>query len=190
MGSRDVPVALVVAAWPEPAAAAEALREAWGTGTAHDPRVVDAATLVVDGAGKLRIIGPGTADPGEGAVVGGVLGAGLGMVTGGFGWLLLGGGTIGALAAQARDGGWSEDRLRDFGGRLTRGCSVLVVVAEQALAPDLERELDATGADVVREVVAGDLAASLDAGPRVVYRAAQVEGDVVATRPAFGRSVA
>ena len=190
MGSRNVPVALVVAAWPEPAAAVQALRETRGTGTAQDPRVVGAATLVVDRAGKLRITGPGTADPGAGTVVGGVLGAGLGLVTGGLGWLLWGGGAIGALAARARDGGGSDDRLRAFGARLTPGCSVIVVVAEQQLASDLERELDATGADVVREVVAGDLAASLDAGPRVVYRAAQVEGDVVATRPACGRSVA
>ena len=190
MGTRDVPVALVVAAWPDPAAAGEALREARGTATAQAPLVVDAATLVVDRAGKLRITGSGTTDPGEGVVVGGVLGAGLGLVTGGLGWLLWGGGTIGALAARARDGGWSGDRLRTFGTRLTPGCSVLVVVAEQQFALDLERELDATGADVVREAVAGDLAACLDAGPGVVYRSAQVEGDVVATRPGSGRSVA
>lgn len=188
MGSRDVPVGLVVAVWREPAAAAEALRELRGSQVTGGLRVVDTATLVVDPVGKLRIIAGDDTGADEGAVIGGVLGAGLGLLTDGRGWLLLGGGTIGALAAQACAGGLPSDRLRALGGRLTPGSSVLVAVAEAGPAADLERELDATGGDVVRETVAGDLAARLDTGSPVVYRAAQVEGDVVAARPALAEA--
>ena len=93
--------------------------------------------------------------PKKGAVVGGLLGAGLGLITGGVGWLLLGGGAVGALAAKARDGGLSDARLKELGERMTPNSSAIVAVVELTWVADVEREFAAVGADVVREVGRG-----------------------------------
>jgi uncharacterized membrane protein len=138
--------------------------------------------VVVDAEGKLRITDTKDMGPGKGAIVGGVLGAGLGLITGGVGWLLLGGGAIGALAAKARDGGLSDDRLRELGERMTPNSSAIVAVVELTWVADVEREFASVGADVVRESVEEDLVAQLSDGSAVSYSAADVEGDVVAAR--------
>jgi uncharacterized membrane protein len=120
--------------------------------------------------------------PGRGAVVGGLLGAGLGLITGGVGWLLLGGGAVGALAAKARDGGLSDERLKELGERMAPNSSAIVAVVELTWVADVEREFAAVGADVVRESVEEDLVAQLSDGSAVSYTATEVDGDVVAER--------
>lgn len=182
MSGPKAPVELLVAAWPDASAAGEALEALEEAKKEHLVGIVQAATVVVDADGKLRI--KDTKDMGakKGAVVGGLLGAGLGLITGGVGWLLLGGGAVGALAAKARDGGLSDARLTELGERMTPNSSAIVAVVELTWVADVEREFAAVGADVVRESVEEDLVAQLSDGSAVSYSAAEVEGDVVATR--------
>jgi uncharacterized membrane protein len=171
------PVEIVVGVWPEPEVAVCALAE---LREAAGKRLVDAAALVVDGGGKLRIWDTKDMREGGGAVVGGLLGAALGLVTGGAGWLLLGGGAVGALAAEARDAGVAHERLRALGERVTPGSSVLAAVVERGWALDLEQVIAGTGADVVAEAVISAVAEQLAQEDAVAYASAEVEGDVVA----------
>ena len=182
MSGPKAPVELLVAAWPDASAAGEALEALEEAKKEHLVGIVQAATVVVDADGKLRIKDTKDMGPKKGAVVGGLLGAGLGLITGGVGWLLLGGGAVGALAAKARDGGLSDARLRELGERMTPNSSAIVAVVELTWVADVEREFAAVGADVVRESVEEDLVAQLSDGSAVSYSAAEVEGDVVATR--------
>lgn len=182
MGSKDVPVELVVAAWPDADAAGKAMKELREAKKEHLVGIVDAATVVIDADGKMRIKDTKDMGAGKGAVIGGVLGAGLGLVTGGLGWLLLGGGAIGALAAKARDGGLPDKRLKELGERMTPNSSAIVAVIEHTWVADYQRELEAQAADVVREEIGDDLAQQLSEGSAITYSAAEVEGDVVASR--------
>jgi uncharacterized membrane protein len=182
MSRPQAPVELLVAAWPDAAAAGSALKDLRAAKKEHLIGIVQAATVVVDADGKLRITDTKDMGPGKGAVVGGLLGAGLGLITGGVGWLLLGGGAIGALAAKARDGGLSDERLRELGERMTPDSSAIVAVVELTWVADVEREFAAVGADVVRESVEEDLVAQLSEGSAVSYSATAVEDDVVAAR--------
>jgi uncharacterized membrane protein len=182
MSEPHAPVELLVAAWPDATAAGTALDELRAAKKEHLIGIVQAATVVVDADGKLRITDTKDMGPGKGALVGGVLGAALGLITGGVGWLLLGGGAIGALAAKARDGGLSDDRLRELGERMTPNSSAIVAVVELTWVADVEREFASAGADVVRESVEEDLVTQLSEGSAVSYSAADVDGDVVAAR--------
>jgi uncharacterized membrane protein len=182
MSGPKAPVELLVAAWPDASAAGEALEALEEAKKEHLVGIVQAATVVVDADGKLRIKDTKDMGPKKGAVVGGLVGAGLGLITGGVGWLLLGGGAVGALAAKARDGGLSDARLRELGERMTPNSSAIVAVVELTWVADVEREFAAVGADVVRESVEEDLVAQLGDGSAVAYSAAEVEGEVVATR--------
>jgi uncharacterized membrane protein len=187
MSGPQAPVELLVAAWPDATAAGAALEELRAAKKQHLIGIVQAATVVVDADGKLRITDTKDMGPGKGAIVGGVLGAGLGLITGGVGWLLLGGGAIGALAAKARDGGLSDDRLRELGERMTPNSSAVVAVVELTWVADVEREFASVGADVVRESVEEDLVAQLSDGSAVSYSATEVDGDVVAARSTVSR---
>jgi uncharacterized membrane protein len=182
MSRPQAPVELLVAAWPDAAAAGAALTALQEAKKEHLIGIVQAATVVVDADGKLRITDTKDMGPGKGAVVGGLLGAGLGLVTGGVGLLLLGGGAIGALAAKARDGGLPDERLRELGERMTPDSSAIVAVVELTWVAEVEREFAAVGADVVRESIEEDLVAQLSEGSAVSYSATAVEDDVVAAR--------
>jgi uncharacterized membrane protein len=182
MGGRNVPVELVVAAWPDPDAADKAMRELKEAKHEHLIGIVDLATVVVDADGKLRIKDTKDMGPGKGAVIGGLLGAGLGLLTGGVGWLLVGGGVVGGLAAKARDGGLPDAQLRALGERMTPNSSAIVAVIEDKWVADLAQEIAELGAEIVREAITADLADQLGRGSAVTYTAAEVEGDVVATR--------
>jgi uncharacterized membrane protein len=182
MNAQHGPVELLVAAWPDPDAAGSALADLRAAKKQHLIGIFQAATLVVDADGKLRITDTKDMTAGRGAVLGGVLGAGLGLVTGGVGWLLLGGGAIGALAARARDGGLPDDRLKALGERMTPNSSAIVAIVELTWVADVEREFAALGADIVREAIEQDLVEQLSAGSAVAYGAADVGGEVVATR--------
>jgi uncharacterized membrane protein len=182
MGTTDVPVELVVAAWPDAESAGEAMQELREAKKEHLIGIRDAATIVVDEDGKMRIRDTKDMGGGKGAVIGGVLGAGLGLITGGVGWLLLGGGAVGALAAKARDGGLPDERLKELGARMTPNSSAIVAVIEHRWVADFERDMEAQAADVVRAAVGNDLATQLSEGSAITYSAADVEGDVLATR--------
>jgi uncharacterized membrane protein len=171
------PVEIVVAVWPEPEVAGTLLAE---LREAAGERLVDAAALIVDGTGKLRVWDTSDSRQGGGAVVGGLAGAALGLLTGGAGWLLLGGGAVGALAGQARDAGVAHERLGALGERMTPRSSVLVAVVGPAWALDLRQSIAGTGAEVVAESVPETVAEQLARGAAVAYAPAEVEGDVVA----------
>ena len=182
MSAQHGPVELLVAAWPDAGTAGTALEELRAAKRQHLIGIRQAATLVVDAEGKLRITDTKDMTPGRGAVIGGVLGAGLGLMTGGVGWLLLGGSAVGALAARARDGGLPDDRLRELGERMTPNSSAIVAVVELRWVADVEREFAELGADIVREALEQDLLEQLDAGNAVAYGAGEDDGAVVATR--------
>lgn len=182
MSKDRVPVEIVAASWNDPAAAAKAARQLAERSPDRPAGVVALAILHLDPAGKLRIGDTGDTGPGQGSVIGGLLGAGLGLITAGAGWLRIGGGAVAALAAKALAGGLPGDRLQAFGEALPPGSSAILAVITRERAAELRRGLAALDARLVTEEVSGKLAEVLATDAGVIYRRTEADGDVVATR--------
>jgi uncharacterized membrane protein len=182
MGSEPAALDLLVAAWPRPASAERALHTLRATRPAGMVGIVDAATVVLDVEGALRITDTRDLGAGRGAAVGGVVGAGLGLLTTGIGWLRIGGAAFGALAVRARDGGLRADRIRLLGETIRPTSSVLVAAVEAPEADDVARQLASERGDLVREPVGPDLVRRLDIGTWSVFSSADTSGDVLAVR--------
>jgi uncharacterized membrane protein len=156
---ESTPLQAVVAAFPNMDGASNALKELRGV----DKDLIgvkEAAVLVRNMDGKLEI--KESHHVGRGAVLGGLAGAVVGLVTGPIGWVTVGGAAVGALAARLRDSGFPDARLKEIGEALTPGTSALVAIIEHRWVDELEKQLRAAGVKYAVEAIKGDVAAQLE----------------------------
>jgi uncharacterized membrane protein len=178
----DAPVQLIVAAFQGENDADEALDELKKAKKEHLIKVNDAAILRKDAKGDLHIKETEDMTGKRGGVIGGVVGAGLGILTGGATLALAGvGAAAGGLAAKLRDSGFKDERLRQLGEGLTPSSSAIVAVIEHTWVEEAQKEFEKAGANVVVESIAADIATQLEAGREVGYTAiADSEGAAAA----------
>ena len=182
----DVPVQVIVAAFQDPngaSAALEQLKQAKKEGLI---KIEDAAILVKDADGKLRIKDTGDMGGGKGAAIGGVVGGVIGLLAGPVGWAALGGAVIGGLAAKMRDGGFSDARLKQIGASLKPNSSAIIAVIDHVWVAEVERQMQQAGADIVTEAISADIAKQLEAGKDVAYSAVSTEAGLAVSRTATG----
>lgn len=110
--------------------------------------------------GKITFVETKDLSTAQGAKIGGVAGAVLGIIAGPIG--VIGGGAIGAgagsLAAKLRDSGFPDSQLKGLGEDLTEGEAAMVALVEDdgvAKAEELLKVVDA------RRVVANDVSIDL-----------------------------
>ena len=101
----DASIHVVVAAFDTPDGASNMLKTLEAARAVGLETIEDAAIVTRDTHGKLHIEEPGDWGGGRGAVVGGVVGAALGLLAGPVGWAAGLGAAIGGLAAKLRDSG-------------------------------------------------------------------------------------
>lgn len=111
--------------------------------------------------------------PAKGAAGGVVLGAVVGVLTGGTGLAL---GAIGALVGglvgrKKRDSRLPADRINRVAASLAPGSSAIVIAMEAGWVVVLEKELEALGADVLTVAIPADTAEQLEANRDVAYQA-------------------
>ncbi|HEY7199663.1 MAG TPA: DUF1269 domain-containing protein [Candidatus Dormibacteraeota bacterium] len=157
--SEDVPLQAIVAAFPDEKGASQALSELRGVDK-DLIGIAQAAVIVRDADGKLEI--RESHHIGRGAVLGGVAGAVVGLITGPIGWVTVGGAAVGALAARLRDSGFPDAKLREIGEALTPGTSALVAIVEHRWVREVEDRLRAEGAKYATAAVQADIAAQLE----------------------------
>jgi uncharacterized membrane protein len=168
----DVPVQLIVAAFQDESGADAALAELKEAKKEKLVNIKDAAVLRKDAQGELHVKEIGDMTGARGGAIGGVVGAGLGIITGGATLALAGlGAAAGGLAAKLRDSGFKDERLRQLGGGLKPGSSAIVAVIEHTWVKEAQADLEKAGADVVVESISTDIAAQLEAGREVGYTA-------------------
>jgi uncharacterized membrane protein len=176
----DVPIQFVVAAFKDEQAAQkalEALKQGQKDGVIH---VDEAAVLVKGQDGVVHIKETSDMGAGKGAVIGGLLGAGVGLLMGPIGWAAAGGAGIGALAAKLRDGGFQDARLKQLGESLTPGSSAIVAVVEHTWVEKVEEMVAQEAVTVATETIADDISNQLKTGNDVMWTAvATSEGGVV-----------
>jgi uncharacterized membrane protein len=159
----DAPIHIVVAAFDSPDGASSMLKALEAARTVGLELFEDAAVLTRDRHGRLHIEESGDWGGGRGATVGGLVGAALGLLAGPVGWVAGLGAVIGGPAAQLRDNGFSDARLRTLGESLEPGTSVPVAVALPRWVPDLEQRLVEAGGVTLTEEVGADIASQLEA---------------------------
>jgi uncharacterized membrane protein len=111
--------------------------------------------------------------PAKGAVGGVVLGAVVGVLTGGTGIAL---GALGALVGglvgrKKRDSRFSTGRLNQVAAALAPGSSAIVIVMDPGWVVVLEKELEALGADVLTAAIPADVAQQPEASQEAAYAA-------------------
>ena len=181
----EAPVQLIVAAFQDEDGAKNALKELKAAKKEHLIKIDNAAIIRKDEKGKVHIKETKDMGGGKGAVIGGVVGAAIGILTGGAGLVLAGGGAlIGGLAAKLRDSGFKDERLKKVGEGLTPGSSAIVAVIEHKWVPELEKEMQEAGADVLTEAISADIAAQLETGGEVSYSALSTEDSLTTSRVA------
>ena len=116
--------------------------------------------------GKIKFVETKDLSASQGAKVGGLMGAVLGIIAGPIG--VIGGGAVGAgigsLAAKLRDSGFPDDQLKGLGDDLTPGQGAIVALIEDGEVDRAKKLLDVMDAQrVVTHDVSVDLANLLDA---------------------------
>jgi uncharacterized membrane protein len=168
----DAPVQLLIAAFQDEGGASAALQMLKEAKKEKLVAIKDAAVLRKDAQGKLHVSETGDMTGTRGGAIGAVVGAGLGILTGGAALAIAGIGAVaGGLAAKLRDSGFNDERLRKLGEGLKPGSSAIVAGIEHTWVKEMEEELQKAGAEVVTEAIAADIAAQLEAGHDTAYTA-------------------
>lgn len=176
------PVQIVVAAFPNETEAKAVYKDLKQSQKDGLIRIENAAVLTKNTDGKLHVKDIHDMSGGKGAVIGGVLGAGLGLLAGPVGWMALGGAVVGGVMAKHADGGFNDARLAKLGEGLTPGSSAIVAVVEHTWVDDVEAALAEAGADAITAEISADIAARLAAGGSVTYTAVSTDEGVVTGR--------
>jgi len=156
---EQAPLQAVVAAFPTEEGASNALKQLRDV----DKDLIgikQAAVIIRNTEGKLEI--KESHHVGRGAVLGGLAGAVVGLVTGPVGWVAVGGAAIGALAARLRDSGFPDARLKELGEALTPGTSALIAIIEHRWVTELEKQLQAEDVKYTIQEVKADIANQLE----------------------------
>ena len=188
----DTSIQLVIAAFQDEGGADAALAVLKDAKKEKLLQLKDAAVLRKDASGKLHVNEIGDMTGTKGAGVGVVVGAALGILTGGATLALAGVGAVaGGLAAKLRDSGFKDDRLKKLGEGLKPGSSAIVALTgDKAMAGAAQSEFRKAGAgDVIIEEISADIAAQLEAGREVAYGAAASEKGVATGRVVAGEDV-
>lgn len=179
-GGSSVPVELIVAAFPDEQGAARALGQLKQAKKEELIGIRDAAVITRDASNTLHIKETGDMSGRKGAGVGAIVGGAIGLL---FPPAVLGsavvGAAIGGLGARLHDAGFPDDELRAIGSSLKPGTSAIVAVIEHKWVEEVERELAAQGAQMVRQAIQEDITQQLEAGRSVAY-VAVADQDTVA----------
>jgi uncharacterized membrane protein len=184
------PVQLIVASFKTEDGAEKALAELKAAKKDHLIRIDNAAVLRKDAAGKVHIKELKDMGGGKGAAIGGLLGAGLAILTGGATLAVAGlGAVLGGVAAKASDAGFKDDRLKTLGDSLTPGSSAIVAVIEHRWIEDYEAAMREQQADVFTTALAADIATQLEANRESAYTVLSTDEGVAGGRVVTGEDV-
>ena len=187
----EAPIEFIVAAFNEEKEADAALKELKAAKKEHLIGIQAAAVLRRDLKNKLHIKEVGELTGKKGALGGAVLGAAVGLLTGGTGLVLGAAGAVfGGLFGKKQDKGFDNDRLKVIGDSLKPGSSAILAVIEHTWVAELEQELEELGADVMTASIAADVAEQLSQNKDLTISALATEGAFTLERMAVGEDSA
>lgn len=170
--SEEGPLHLIIAAFGEKTGAEEALKSLKASQDEELIGIQAAVALHKDEAGQIHFQDVGLT-PARGAVGGVVLGAVVGILTGGTGLAL---GALGALVGglvgrKKRDSRFPAERVNQLAAALTPGSSAALIVMEPGWAVVLEERLGLLGAEVLTADIPAGVAEQSAADREAAYAA-------------------
>ena len=164
----SAPVQLIVAAFNDAEEAGRLLDDLKLGRRAGLIGIVDAAAVVKDSDGKLKITNAKHRGR-RGFFTGGAIGGTLALLAGPLGWATAaGGGVIGALVGKVRHVPFKAS-VEDLAESLSPDSSLLVALVEHRWVELIEAMVAELGAAVVREELKADIAEQLDAGGNIAF---------------------
>ncbi len=178
----NVPVQVIVAAFSSTDEAGQMLQDLKQGRKEGLIGIVDAAVVVKDADGKLKVKdSKRRSRRRKGLITGGVVGGLLGLLAGPVVLAAATGGAAGMLAGRLA-GIPTNSMMKSVGESLPPNSSALVAVIEHTWVAKLEEELLMAGATVLRSALAADIAAQLEANGNVIYTAVDEGESTVAAR--------
>ncbi len=166
----DSPVQVIVAAFNSPEGAGLVMDEIKQGKRDGLIGILDAAVVVKNAEGKLKITDAKRRSR-KGLVTGGVVGGLIGLVLAPpVVAVAAGGSVIGALVGKLRSAPLKAE-MKDLGSALQPNTSAIIAVIEHTWVEKLESALAAAGASLIREAIKTDIAEQLEAGGSVIYTA-------------------
>ncbi|MBF2050562.1 MAG: DUF1269 domain-containing protein [Elainella sp. C42_A2020_010] len=166
----ETPVQVIVAAFSTPEGASEvmdSLKQGKKDGLIG---IVDAAVVVKDADGKVKITDSKRRTT-KGLVTGGLVGGLVGLLAAPpVGAAALGGGVIGALVGKLRSAPLKAE-MKSISSALPPGSSAIVATIEHSWVSQLQTALIADGAQLIHDSIQADIAEQLNAGGNVLYTA-------------------
>ena len=164
----SAPVQLIVAAFNDAEEAGRLLDDLKLGRRAGLIGIVDAAAVVKDGDGKLKITNAKHRGR-RGFFTGGAIGGTLALLAGPLGWATAaGGGVIGAVIGKVKNVPFKAN-VEDLAESLSPDSSLLVALVEHRWVEMIESMVAELGAAVMREELKADIAEQLDAGGNVAF---------------------
>ena len=157
------PIDFAVAAFEDQAKAGEVLKELQESQKAGAIRLLNAAVIVKDDNGKVRIRETEDVDAGRGALFGALAGGLIGLLGGPAGMLVgaAAGAAAGGAGAGLMDFGFKDEHLREFEEVLGRGDSALIALVEHEWVERLAEEVERFEGRLLRQAIKSELAAQL-----------------------------
>jgi uncharacterized membrane protein len=166
----DRPVQVIVAAFNSPEAASALMADLKQGKRAGLIGIVDAAVVVKNAKGKLKITDAKRRSR-KGLVTGGVVGGVIGLIVAPpVTAIAAGGGVIGALVGKLRSAPLKAE-MKDIGAALQPNTSAIIAIIEHTWVEQLEAAMAEAGAQLIRDVIKADIAEQLEAGGNVLYTA-------------------
>lgn len=166
----ESPIQVIVAAFNSPDGASLVMDEIKQGKREGLIGIIDAAVVVKNTEGKLKITDAKRRSR-KGLVTGGVVGGLIGLVLAPPAVAVAAGsGALGALVGKLRSAPLKAE-MKDLGSALQPNTSAIIAVIEHTWVEKLEAALADAGAQLIREVIKADIAEQLEAGGNVLYTA-------------------
>ncbi len=166
----DRPIQIIVAAFNNPDQATTVMADLKQGKKVGLIGIIDAAVVVKDSNGKLKITDAKRRTR-KGLVTGGVVGGLIGLVIAPpVTAIAAGGGVIGALVGKLK-GAPLRAEMKDLGSVLQPNTSAIIAVIEHTWVEQVEAVLAEAGAQLIRDAIKADIAEQLETGGNVLYTA-------------------
>jgi uncharacterized membrane protein len=168
----EIPVQFMIAVFDSEEGAEETLSNLKTEKKEKLPGVQAAVAMRKDAQGRIHYKDVGMT-PAKGAVAGIVMGAVVGIATGGAGLVL---GTLGALLGgvigkRKREGQIAAEQVNQVVASIPMSSSALLTIVEHAAATDFEEMLHVQGAQTFSADISADLAAQLSENGEIAHEA-------------------
>ncbi len=160
------PVELIIAAFNDEDEAGQALDALKKLEKEQIIMLVNAAVMVKDEKGKVKLKETQDVDSKRGAVFGAIAGGLIGLLGGPAGVIVgaAAGAATGGVAASKIDMGFPDDTLKELQQALTPGSSAILALIQHEWVDRVIEEMEKLGASLFREALKDEIAAQLDEG--------------------------